>query len=153
MIRIILQLLRSHDTDLTSYWLLLTGVRNFSILTENIMAYFVFVKSVDCFICSSTYVLCRIYTFARVARRIARRTTSVPITYSLCHSLRHSPHHSWRSLLKRFFEHESKGTNGDSRFGYKHVNARTHVKTVHSQRDRGIQMFVQVARRGTSRNA
>ncbi len=35
---------------------------------------------------------------------------------------------------------------------YKHVNVRTYVKTVHSHRDRGIQMFVQVARPGTSTN-
>ncbi len=35
---------------------------------------------------------------------------------------------------------------------YEHVNVRTHVQTVHSHRDRGIRMFVQVARRGTSTN-
>ncbi len=96
--------------------------------------------------CISINFLYRIYTFARIARRM----TSVPITYSSRHSLHHSPCHSWRSLWNRFFEHESKGTNGDSRYAYKHVNVRTHVKTVFSHRDRGIRMFMQVARRGTS---
>ncbi len=84
------------------------------------------------------YVLCRIYTFARVVRRMM----SVPITYPPRHSLRHLPHHMWRSLWKRFFEHESKGTNGNVRYVYEHVNVRTHVKTVLSHRDRGIRMFV-----------
>ncbi len=32
-------------------------VINFSILMENIMAYFVFVNSVHCFVCQSGYVL------------------------------------------------------------------------------------------------
>ncbi len=61
---------------------------------------------------------------------------SVPITYSPCHSLRHLPSHSWRSLWKRFFEHESKRTNGNLRYVYDHVNVRTHVKTalLHKQR-------------------
>ncbi len=34
---------------------------------------------------------------------------------------------------------------------YAHMNVRTHVKTVHSQWDRGILMFVQVARQGRAR--
>ncbi len=56
--------------------------------------------------------------------------------------------------LEKVFEHESKGTNGENiRVNiYEHVNVRTHVKTVHSHRDRGIQMFVKVVRRGTSTN-
>ncbi len=97
-------------------------------------------------------MLCRIYTFAQVARRIARRTTNVPITYSPHHSLRHSLRHSWSSPSKRFFEHESKGTNGDSCYVYEHVNIRTHVKTVLLHRDRGIRMFVQVVRRSKRTN-
>ncbi len=75
-----------------------------------------------------------LYTFVWVARR----TTSVPITYST--------RHSWCSHSKRFFEHMSKGTNNDLHYVYKHVNVRTHVKTLHSHRDRGIRMFVQEAR-------
>ncbi len=35
---------------------------------------------------------------------------------------------------------------------YEHVTVRTHVKTVHSHRDRGIRMFMQVVRQGTSTN-
>ncbi len=109
-------------------------------------------------------LLYHIYTFVRVARRM----TSVPITYSpryslhysphhsLCylphHSLRYSPRHLWRSYSKWFFEHESKGTNGDLRYVYENVNVCTHVKTHHSHRDRGIRMFVQVVKRGTSTN-
>ncbi len=62
------------------------------------------------------YNLYHIYTFARVARWM----TSVPITYSPRHSLCLSPRHSWRLLWKRFFKHESKGTNGDSRYVYEH---------------------------------
>ncbi len=77
-------------------------------------------------VCSLVPILCHIYTFARVARQM----TSVTITYSPHHLLRHSPHHSWRLLWKRFFEHESKGTNGDSPYVYEHVNVCTHVKTV-----------------------
>ncbi len=72
----------------------------------------------------------------RVARRIARRMTNVPITYSPRHLLRHSPHHSWRSLSKRFFKHESKGTKGDSgnsSFEQKqrHMNVRASSKARH----------------------
>ncbi len=96
--------------------------------------------------------LCRIYTFARGVRRIARQTTGRPNTYSPRHSLRHSPRLLWRSFSKRFFKHESKGTNGDARYVYEHVNFCTRGKKVHSQRDRCIWMFVQVARRGTSMN-
>ncbi len=70
------------------------------------------------------------------------RTMSVPITYS--------PRHSWPSHSKRFFKHESKGTNGDLHYVYEHVNVRTHVKTHHSHRDSDIRMFVEVARWGTS---
>ncbi len=35
---------------------------------------------------------------------------------------------------------------------YEHVNVRTHVKTLHSHRDRGTRMFVQVASRGMNTN-
>ncbi len=83
-------------------------------------------------------LLCRIYTFAWVARRI----TSIPIIYLP----RHSPHHSWRSLWKQFFEHKSEGTNSDLRYVYEHVNVRTHVKTVFLHWDRGIRMFLREAR-------
>ncbi len=97
-------------------------------------------------------LLCRIYTFVRVARRIARRMTSTPITYSPHHLLRYSPRRLWSSHSKRFFKHESKETNGDLRYVYEYVSVRTHAKTHHSHRDRGIRMFMQVARRGTSMN-
>ncbi len=98
-------------------------------------------RPLDSFFQTHTF---RINTFVR----IARWTTSVPITYSPHHLLRHSP----RSLSKRFFQHESKGTHGDLHYVYEHVNVRTHVKTVHLHRDRSKQMFMQVARRGTSTN-
>ncbi len=76
----------------------------FSTINESFVKW-IFLKSFD--------FLCRIYTFAWVARRIARRTTRVPITYSPRHLLRYSPRHLWRSHSKHFFEHESKVTNGD----------------------------------------
>ncbi len=63
-----------------------------------------------------------------------------------CHLLCHSPRHSWCSLSKHFFKHESKGTNGDSQYVYEHVNVCRHVKTVNLHRERGIRIFVQVAR-------
>ncbi len=75
--------------------------------------------------------LCRIYTFARVARRIARRMRVLII-----YSPRHLLHYSCRHSSKRFFKHESKGTNGDLHYVYEHVNVRMHVKTHHLHRQR-----------------
>ncbi len=69
------------------------------------------------------YSWCRIYTFARM--------TSVPITYLPHHLLHHSPRHSQCSLWKQFFEHESKGTNGDSHYVYEHVNVRASGEARH----------------------
>ncbi len=54
-------------------------------------------------------------------------TSSVPITYSPRPLLRHSPRHSWHSHSKWFFEHESKGTNGDLHYVYEQVNVRTQL--------------------------